>query len=69
MYGRLGYLHLVHLAEANAQRSRLRSRAGAIPTSANAGGPARSEAGVFVRLAVVLGLALASAMALGAWIG
>ncbi len=59
MYGRLGYLHLVHLAEANARRNRLKSHAGepATPGSRSA----HHDAGVFLRLAIVLGFALASA--------
>jgi len=79
MYGRLGYLHLVHLAEANAQRRRLAEGSGpsGITNSSKALATDRRhprtmvelDIPAFFRLLVVLGLALAAAATIGMAIG
>jgi hypothetical protein len=74
MHGRLGYLHLVHLAEANAQRRRLADGTGsAVAKGAALNGPKNSastlDISVIMRLAIVLALAFAADAVLGMAIG
>jgi hypothetical protein len=71
MYGRLGYLHLIHLMEANAQRRRLAKGAGGASHAVSERPQTRerqartgvTDPSAFIRLAVVLGLALVAAVA------
>lgn len=54
MYGRMGHLYLLHLAEASAQRRRINGSAARRPAS----GSAPSDLAILLRLLCVIGIAL-----------